>query len=172
MPQIGEKRRGREIGIKSSNAFIWQACSDCGKERWVRITRGKPRNYSCHACNGRRCGEKNSYWKGGRYKDIQGYPLIKLSPGDFFYSMAWPNGYVSEHRLVMAKHLGRCLHSWEIVHHKNHIKVDNSLENLQLVSDMGHKQISLFEKRIRLLEQRVLLLETENMLLKARIHNA
>lgn len=90
-----------------------------------------------------RIGSKNSNWKGGRRKCIDGYIDIYQPMHPF----ANKRGYVKEHRLVMEKHLGRYLKPEEVVHHINGIPNDNRLKNLKLfANNIDHHK---FHKRMR-----------------------
>ena len=80
-------------------------------------------------------GKRSSHWKGGRHKDRHGYIQIWM-PEHVNARMA---GYIHEHRLVMSKHLKRPLESFESVHHKNGIKNDNRIENLELMTKRVHR---------------------------------
>lgn len=80
----------------------------------------------------RPAGSNHGAWKGGRVKTSGGYVAVKCSTDDPLWSVADSQGYVLEHRLVMARALGRALTPHETVHHINGDKTDNRLSNLQL----------------------------------------
>lgn len=78
--------------------------------------------------------EKHPNWKGGKTRNSYGYVLVLAK--DHPKANFW--GYVLEHILVMEKHLGRYLKNNEVVHHKNEIRHDNRIENLQLMTRGKH----------------------------------
>ena len=80
----------------------------------------------------KRAGAKHGNWKGGRVISGHGYVMVMLAPDDPFQAMRSRSGYVLEHRIVVARALGRPLERNESVHHINGDKLDNRLENLQL----------------------------------------
>lgn len=81
-----------------------------------------------------RGGENHPRWNGGRYRSGSGYQYIKVDACSPFSVMATKQGYVMEHRLVMAQKLGRPLLKNETVHHLDGDILNNSISNLQLRS--------------------------------------
>lgn len=79
-----------------------------------------------------RRGEAAPGWRGGRTVDPQGYVKVMILDSDRHLADVNRTGYVREHRLVMARLLGRRLLKSETVHHINGNRQDNRPENLQL----------------------------------------
>jgi len=189
MPQIGEIKRARDIGLNYEpyHKLMWMACEICGKERWVSVIRNKPIFRRCQKCatrdpitrekqRQRHLGEGSTWWKGGIRHDMDGYVYIYINSDSPYISMVSQanrnvagGGYISEHRLVMAKHLGRLLKPYEVVHHKNHIRNDNRIENLYLTTIREHQAITALENRLQGAENRIIKLEAENTLLRRQL---
>ena len=64
--------------------------------------------------------------------EAHGYILTWVAPDDPLSVMTHSNNYAMQHRIVMARALGRPLEAYESVHHVNGDRTDNRLENLQL----------------------------------------
>ena len=74
-----------------------------------------------------RSGAANPSYKGGKCYDNDGYVQV-LKP----VRQPYETRYTKEHVLVMSQAMGRKLATHETVHHRNGIRDDNRLENLEL----------------------------------------
>jgi hypothetical protein len=75
-----------------------------------------------------RKGSESNFWRGGRVI-TSGYIGVMSNE---YPEMATKSGYILEHRLNMARYLGRSLERWESVHHIDGDKLNNDISNLQL----------------------------------------
>ncbi len=85
----------------------------------VRLRLGLPLDYP----------QVNESGKGFKRKEGYIYFLKKGHPN------AAKSGYIAEHVFIMSQHLGRSLDEKETVHHKNGIRDDNRIKNLELWSN-------------------------------------
>lgn len=80
-------------------------------------------------------------------------PGHKKKRDDGYISIYYPKhpdsnaeGYILEHRLVMERHIGRRIRPDEVVHHKNHDRADNRIENLELLTFKEHAALHMRER--------------------------
>jgi hypothetical protein len=88
--------------------------------------------------------EKNPAWKGGVtiFKKKGNYKNVRYvrCPKEYL-GMSRKDGYVMEHRLVMAQQVGRLLERVECVHHIDHNPTNNEINNLLLFPDNSSHKI-------------------------------
>lgn len=88
-------------------------------------------------------GQANPAWKGGVtiFKKKGNYKNVRyLRAPDWLKPMARKDGYLMEHRLVMAEWCGYLLTRTEVVHHVDHDPLRNDRQNLDLWPDnSSHK---------------------------------
>lgn len=144
----GKFIKGRKLSdehIRKLKKGHIKQCKLCGKDYYWRPSDDKKgeneRRYCSYKCafadKKSWClrGEKHQNWKGGKTKRKEGWIYV-LSPN---HPHKNKDNRVAEHRLVMEKYLGRYLTKNEEVHHKNGIKDDNRIENLELVIKKMHR---------------------------------
>lgn len=130
----------------SHNQKKWQVkCPGCGEVKQVsagNVRRGVAAGTFtglCRKCNGDRgTGPAHSQWKGGSYVCAYGYRLIWVAPTHPLAAMRDCRGYIREHRLIMANHLGYVIEADIVVHHVDEDKLNNDISNLRLMTNKAH----------------------------------
>jgi hypothetical protein len=129
------KRAATRAANRAKRAPVWTPAMDAllgkGYDRVVAIVLGKTIKAVAQRRDQLRIKAYRRYREGALVKP-DGYRVVRLRPDDPLISMGRGDRYVLEHRVVMARHLGRPLEPDEIVHHRNGVRADNRIENLEL----------------------------------------
>lgn len=108
------------------NKAHWECLCDCGNKVDVTaqsLKRGEVKSCKCYKKELLKAkqGPKSHNWKGGRSQSKSGYIIISVK-----------GRTVAEHVYLMEQKIGRRLYEGESVHHKNGIRNDNNIDNLEL----------------------------------------
>ena len=93
-------------------------------------------------------GENHHSWKGGKSPHSGGYNTLRINGKDYL-----------EHRIIWEKYYNCCLLPKTVIHHKNGIKNDNRIDNLQpLINGSEHIRIhvsNMVKTRIMKVNERI-----------------
>ena len=124
--------------VRASHYDIRKCCSrPCANVRSSQMKSGK--NNHMYGLR----GENSPFFTGDRLNNY-GYQLLYKPE----HPNAYPDGYVLEHRYVMSEHLGRPLRKSEVVHHIDGDKLNNRIENLELMNRSSHMKLHSKERKI------------------------
>jgi hypothetical protein len=129
-PKCSRECNGKERGRE------WAKHGHKGRSGWA--------DESLASCRQKMTGPGNPAWKGGvtYFRKKGNYKPVKyVRCPEALRSMARKDGYIMEHRLLVATAVGRPLTRAEVVHHVNHDPQDNRLANLTLFrTNSEHKR--------------------------------
>lgn len=89
------------------------------------------------------------------YNGLNGYGHVKKHCKGYILAYAplhphaHADGYVMLHTVVMEQHIGRYLEKDEVVHHINHDRTDNRIENLKLMNKKEHASMHMVERHAK-----------------------
>lgn len=148
----GKLTRGGNIPISRKRVYSY-SCLSCKEVSFTTTTKISGFcSKSCYAFQ---------YWDKNANRDLKirdGY--AQVFDRAHMAENKTRQGRILQHVLVMEKHLGRPLQKGENVHHKNGLRADNRIENLELwathqprgqrVSDLVDFVVSKYNKEVRL----------------------
>ena len=115
------------------------------KEKISRANKGNSfgKGHKVSEYGKRKISEANSL-KGIGHKKIRADGYVSIYFPD--HPKSSDDGYIMEHVLIMECFVGRWLTDDEVVHHKNRIRHDNRIENLQLLTKSEHSRLHALER--------------------------
>ena len=161
-PKHGDTARSWQFNKKKKVTYYFRICCKCFKGIWLSKEKFD-KNKICTKCNNDLfIGNKHHSWKGGIRINKNGYKMQLIYPSDPIYHLFPDVTYVKNgtkskfilvHRYVYTKFLNRPLKLKEEVHHKvnknSHVnKLDNRIENLELLDYKSHRAISRLQKLV------------------------
>ena len=156
--------RAINLGFQKCEDGFWRKpIKQKGKDGVYRDTWQKYISYTCKKCGenflashsmGRYCSRKcfmtgNTFTLGISYKRKNRPDRIIQHGYYWIISEGHPNAIkdrIPEHRAVMEKHIGRILKSTECIHHIDGNRLNNSLNNLVIVSRSEHNTLHKSEE--------------------------
>ena len=120
-PKMRQSRAGRTCSVLACERLPSDAAGFCAMHSYRNKRYGDP--------------EKSKFVRGKtgneKWHPATGGYVWRYDPTSKHASR---NGFVYQHRFIIAESIGRCLLTSESVHHKNGIRHDNRIENLELWS--------------------------------------
>ncbi|MEG4178490.1 HNH endonuclease [Microcoleus sp. S13_C3] len=162
---MGRKAKVSDVDIPKIIKLYWEGHSYSSIEKILGCTRKSIPGILEKAGITLREQKFNHQKRSQVIKTSRGY-LYEYCPGHprTIENVSVYKDYVAQHTLIMEKHLGRYLAYYgesdpktEIVHHKNRNRSDNSLENLEVMTNEEHWHLhkddrnSKIQKKVRCL---------------------
>jgi hypothetical protein len=147
-PHLGEVRTGFNIGYENFGRYVWHDCDSCGKERWVKLNKGKPVATLCRECWHER--PKHRVRLDPEYTASNGYVMAKIPENSICKDMGNRDGYMLKQRLVMAEFLGRPLRTWERVYFNDNNPTNFDINNLRLLGCSAEYNLKLEKDNVEL----------------------
>lgn len=156
------KQIGAKYGISTGKAYYLLRDAGCAfirkrrkpvteeeRQNRSRVRKGKKLNLSEE--QRKAISERNSC----NYNGLNGYGHTKNHCRGYvlayapLHPHAHKDGYIMLHTVIMEREIGRYLNPDEVVHHINHDRKDNRIENLLLMKKHDHFSMHMKERHAR-----------------------